>query len=42
LATWFLVVFGDKVTKILLFTFLLSMARWAKWKLKVKKIKQPK
>ena len=43
--TWFLVVFGDQVTKILhnsLFTFLLSKERQAKWKFKVKKITQPK
>ena len=40
LVTWFLVVFGDEVTKILrnsLFTFLLSKARQAKQKFKVKK-----
>ena len=45
LVTWFLVVFGNKVTKILcnsLFTFLLSKARQAEQKFKVKKITQPK
>ena len=45
LVTWFLVVFGDEVTKVLpnsLFTFLLSKARQAKWKFKVKKIMKPK
>ena len=45
LVTRFLVVFGDEVTKILrnsLFTFLLSKARLAEQKFKVKKIMQPK
>ena len=45
LVTWFLVVFGDEVIKILcnsLFTFLLSKARQAKQKFKVKKIMQTK
>jgi hypothetical protein len=43
LVTWFWVVYGDEVTKILcnsLFTFLLSKARQAKWKFILKKIKQ--
>ena len=43
LVTWFLVVFGDEVTKILLSSlFIFSLLSKAKRKFKVKNIMQPK